>query len=162
MPKTFRRALWGYRRRDIDRYRKDLEASIAERQAVRESQLSERKEQMRRADMDATGAVQSLRSAQAEYFHLAGEVAQIRSRPEELLTQARTTIEAKDVEWHQSIEGQEQHNNTLRNVIATVPEQIQAVIQYVTDVMNHSTSATESFHRPDQASASPSEEASHG
>lgn len=162
MPKTFRRALWGYRRHDTDLYLKAMEADIAERQAAREAQLRERKEQIRRADLDALQAIQSLRSIQAEYFHLAGEMAQIRSRPEELFSQARMALQAKDAQWQQSIEGQEQHNNTLRNAIATVPEQIQAVIQHVTDVMNHSGSSAESSRDPNLASASTHEEASHG
>lgn len=162
MPRQFRRALWGYRVHDADHHMAELELQRQERQRLREHELLQRHSELMALEEETMTAEQELQSLQAEYFRLSGEVGHLASRAQELLLNAEAELAVQEEAINQALANREHYSNTLRETIQSVPEQIRAVVEQITDTILHSRSSTLSHPADRLPGVTDVEESSHG
>ncbi|MCL5115566.1 MAG: hypothetical protein M1272_00210 [Firmicutes bacterium] len=137
MQRTLRRALWGYRIPDANRYIEALESRMVLRQAERDRQLNELKVALAQSEDAMASAERVLQSLQRDYFRLSGELSALSSRSEESVGEAQEDIAARETTLWAGVESKRAHNQVLREMLQTVPMKVRAVIEEIAETLSH-------------------------
>ncbi|MCY0909802.1 MAG: hypothetical protein OWR62_15605, partial [Sulfobacillus thermotolerans] len=132
MARDIRKALWGYRVGDTDRYLAALESRLTSRQDARNLKLTQAKRDLERAREEELTAEQAFKSVQAEYYRLSGELATLAGRSEELLERAHLDLDARERSLWKELDILREQSQRLRDTIQAVPHKLRVVIEEIT------------------------------
>ncbi len=144
MLRPMRRALWGYRRRDADQYIAALNTAIQQRRQEREARLAELRAFLQSSEEGIHDKETQLKSLEAEYFRLSGELNTLAARSQEQLERSQQELRDRETALWADVESDRHYAQNLNTTIQQIPDQIRSIIESIASSIVHDSPRAES------------------
>lgn len=144
MLRPLRRSLWGYRRRDADQYIAALNTALQQRRQEREARVAELRASLQSSEEGIHDKEAQLKSLEAEYFRLSGELNTLAARSQEQLERFQQDLRARETTLWADVETDRQYAQNLNTTIQQIPDQIRSIIESIAASIVHAAPRADS------------------